>query len=163
MSYKSTDIILCYPGIGRTFFAQDKSTDTEFEFRGEKRVLPGVEHSSFTVDFDVFKTSDLLLLKESKRFRYILVPINAQLRKELNAHSVPFLLVAPNPIDKQAWIKRWMKAGATAELIAERLKGWDTIGIHFDGEVEWIYLNSEEWLGNILQQSPMSDADARDA
>jgi hypothetical protein len=163
MSYKNTDIILCYPGIGRTFFAQDKSTDTEFEFRGEKRVLPGVEHSSFTVDLDVLRTDDVVHMKTSGWYRYILVPIYSQVRKELNAHSVPFLLVAPKPEDKQAWIKRWMKAGATAELIAERIKGWDTIGIHFDGEFEWIYLNSDEWLGNILQQSPMSDADGRDA
>ncbi len=162
MSYKNTDIILCYPGIGRTFYAQGKT--------GIDGLAPKIENSSFTLDLD-FKEGDaterlvenIRHAKNSRKYRYILIPLNSDVRSMLRNAGIKYLLVAPKPEDKQIWIKRWLKAGATAELIAKRLNGWDTIGIHFDGELEWIYLSADEWLGNILQQSPMSDADGKDA
>lgn len=149
MTYQYTDIILCFPGIGRTFF--------------EKGKTEAVDHSSFTINFDESaKAETLLCARATKKYRYVLAPISDKLRKELNAKGIPYLLVAPNPNDKQIWIKRWLKAGGTAEMIAARISEWGTIGTQYGGEPEWIYLAADEWLGNILQQSPISEGDGKD-
>lgn len=158
MPYKDSDIILCFPGIGRTFFAGDKTT----------LEIGTLRHSQFTLDKDFSGgmkafVDELVKIKKSRQYRYILVQNNLALHLDLIANDVTFLVVAPNPNHKQIWMKRWMQAGASAELIDSRLARWEEIGTRYSGEIEAIYLGPDEWLGNILQKTPLTEADAKDA
>ena len=152
MKYKRSDIILCYPGIGRTFFTACK----------EK----GVPNSTFTYNTD-FKSGEgpvalsafiesILALKETKDYRYILVPLTTETHERLSEKKVPYFIVTPYTDEKNEWVKRWLKAGASALEVFNRTCDWGTL-IRVDttkGKGIKVFLDKDEWLGNVLEQSP---------
>ncbi|MEA4869926.1 MAG: hypothetical protein VB062_04730 [Christensenella sp.] len=147
MTYKNSDIILCAPGIGRTFFEAEKT------------------HSTFTLDRDfpegadpIRFVRDLVEIRVSKQYRYILVPNVQPIHDELYKRGIEFLTVMPREEELNEWMKRWLKAGASAEVISSRVSTIRTV-YRYSGEVPIILLSSDEWLGNILEQNPATDAD----
>jgi len=144
MIYSSTDIILCFSGVGRTFFSAQSTFTLDRDFDGK--------------DAKLF-TDELVKLKALKKYRYILVPLNDKIRDELEAKSVAFITVVPLLHQWDEWSKRWLKAGATAEQLNARLADWNKYYKELEG---WdyddfakpiIHLKDDEWLGNILCQS----------
>ena len=142
MIYSNTDIILCFAGIGRTFFS---------------------EHSTFALDRDFDGryaktfTDELVKLKALKKYRYILVPLNEEIGNELSARETKYIVAIPNPSDWNTWASRWMKSGATAEQLAARSEDWSKFFNENPHKIKFIAptvrLKPDEWLGNILCQS----------
>jgi hypothetical protein len=144
MIYSNTDIILCFSGIGRTFFSKDSLFALDKDFDGK--------------DAKAF-ADEIAKLKLLKKYRYILVPMNDKIRDDLEAKSVPFITVVPLLHQWDGWSKRWLKAGATAEQLNARLTDWNKYYKELEG---WdyddftkpiIHLKDDEWLGNVLCQS----------
>lgn len=142
MKYKSSDIIVCFPGIGRTYFTGQYS------------------NSSFVCDLDQNKEwveeflKKPVILREERTYRYILIPASPDIFKELKAQKIPFIYVRPYNDEANEWMKRWMKADANiSDLTFRRLAfRWDN-----PVDVPIVYLSSEEWLGNVLSQSPTGE------
>lgn len=154
MKYKRSDIILCYPGIGRTFFTSFKDDDkgiknSAFTYNAEfKDVVGPVALSGFI--------ESLLALKETKDYRYILVPLVPDIHVRLSDKKVPYFIVTPYLDERNEWVKRWLKAGASALEVFNRTCDWYTL-IKVDttkGKGVRVYLDKDEWLGNVLEQSP---------
>jgi len=164
MIYSSTDIILCFSGVGRSFFTASSAKMLKVTFFGFKPIE--IPNSSFTADIDIpegcsAKTfvDTIVTLKNTKQYRYILAPLNDKIRDELEAKSVAFITVVPLLHQWDEWSKRWLKAGATAEQLNARLADWNKYYKELEG---WdyddfakpiIHLKDDEWLGNILCQS----------
>lgn len=144
MIYSNTDIILCFSGIGRTFFSEQSTFTLDRDFDGN--------------DAKAF-TDELVKLKALKKYRYILVPLNDKIRDELETRNVAFITVVPLLHQWDEWSKRWLKSGATAEQLNTRLADWNKYykkpgGWDYDDFAKPIvHLKDDEWLGNILCQS----------
>ena len=146
MIYSSTDIILCFSGVGRSFYYKKGS------------------NSSFAMDVDV-ETKDkakfidgIIETKNLKRYRYILLPMDLEIKALLDERKVSYVIARPLLGDMDEWIRRWWKSNATAEQIKSRIDAFDRLDTEESGgqwkDVPTIYLKSDEWLGNILSQNP---------
>ena len=146
MIYSSTDIILCFSGIGRSYYYKTGS------------------NSSFAMDVDperkdLAKFIDgIIETKSLKRYRYILLPMDLDIKALLDERKISYVVAIPNAEDKSEWIRRWWKANATAEQITSRMKDYfrfktEDAGGKWD-DTQKIYLRSDEWLGNVLSQNP---------
>ena len=146
MIYSNTDIILCFAGIGRSFYYKTGS------------------NSSFAMDVDV-ETKDkekfidgIIETKNLKRYRYILLPMDLEIKALLDSRKVSYVVARPDMDDKSEWIRRWWKSNATAEQIESRIAEFERLDTEESGgqwkDVPTIYLKSDEWLGNVLSQNP---------
>jgi len=153
MSYPTTDVICCFPGIGRTTFSAEANVK---------------EHSTFCLDLDydgvnlnAFMTK-LEAERKKKEHRYILIPMDALVLLSLKENFIPHLVVVPDPNDFDDWAKRWMHKGASAETIITRYKRWREIQEAENRGDCVIFLHNGDWLGNLLEQTPATVADGRD-
>ena len=91
MIYSSTDIILCFSGIGRTFFSEQSTftLDRDFNAGGESDAKKFVER--------------MVQVKNMHKYRYILVPLNEEIGNELTARGIKYIVVIPNPNDWHQW------------------------------------------------------------
>lgn len=152
MSYPHTDVLCCFPGIGRTTFSAEQNK----------------EGSAFCLDLDY----DGVHLKEfvervkaeqeAKGHRYILVPADMDVLQSLREQNVWNIVIAPDPDEFHTWAKKWMRAGSGAETLVARRKRWMEIWKFFESNPCVVLLANDEWLGNILEQSRASDADGKD-
>ena len=157
MKYKRSDIILCYPGVGRTFFTSFKDDDKE------------IKNSAFTYNADyTYEPSQpkfegaptfinsAIALRETRNYRYILLPLLPEFNSILSDKGIPYLIVAPHTDERNEWVKRWLKAGASATEIYNRTCNWSDF-MRLDvskGKGIRVWLDKSEWLGNVLEQSP---------
>ena len=146
MIYSNTDIILCFAGIGRSFYYKTGS------------------NSSFAMDADtdgkdLAKFIDgIIETKNLKRYRYILLPMDLEIKALLDQANIKYVIARPFLDDKSEWIRRWWKSNATAEQIKSRIAEFERLDTEESGgswtDVPTIYLKSDEWIGNILSQNP---------
>lgn len=146
MIYSNTDIILCFAGIGRTYYYKTGS------------------NSSFAMDIDVESEDKAKFIdgiidtRSLKRYRYILLPMDLEIKALLDSRKVSYVVAMPDLEDMSEWIRRWWKSNATAEQITSRIAEFERLDTEESGgqwkDVPTIYLKSDEWLGNILSQNP---------
>ena len=146
MIYSNTDIILCFAGIGRSFYYKTGS------------------NSSFAMDADpdrkdLAKFIDgIIETKNLKRYRYILLPMDLEIKALLDSRKVSYVVAMPDMDDMSEWIRRWWKSNATAEQIKSRIGEFEKFDTEESGgswkDAPTIYLKSDEWLGNVLSQNP---------
>ena len=147
MIYSSTDIILCFSGVGRSFYYK-KGTNSDFALDKD---IAGDDWKAFA--------EQIIADKAKERWRYILVPLDELLSRYLIERGARHVIACPMPTDRNEWMRRWWKSNATAKQVADRGKEWDN---YLDGTpakieslgVPIIYLKSDEWIGNVLSQNP---------
>lgn len=152
MIYTTTDVLCCFPGIGRTTFSTDQN-------KGGSTFCLDMDGEGYTPAGFAQSIADERKVKE---YRYILTPVNELLFQSLYVENVPFLIVAPHLQDVDVLVKAWMQKGATVETVIarlERLKGLRELESKFRNI---IYLQRGEWLGNILEQTRASAEDGKD-
>ena len=146
MIYSSTDIILCFSGVGRSFYYK---TGSNSDFALDKDIV-GDDWKAFA--------DQIVADKAKERWRYVLAPLDTLLAQYLIERGVKFVVACPTPTDRNEWIRRWWKSNATAEQITSRMKDYfrfktEDAGGQWD-DTQKIYLKSDEWIGNVLSQNP---------
>lgn len=146
MIYSNTDIILCFSGIGRSFYYK-KGSNSDF----------ALDKDIANDDWKAF-ADDIIADVAKDRWRYVLVPLDALLAQYLTERGVKFVIACPIPEDRNEWMRRWWKSNANAKQIADRSKDWDNY-LGCSEKIEAlgapiIYLKSDEWIGNVLSQNP---------
>ena len=159
--YKNCDIIMCFPGVGRTFFTASETSflarNDNRPFREETKQLP---HSTFTLDKDfsgddVAKfVNELFVIKVKREYRYILIPMRFDIAKELHDSDIAFIIVKPFELDRDVWMKRWLKAGESAASIDARRVALNDSESSYSAYAPIVHLSADDWLGNVLDQSP---------
>jgi hypothetical protein len=151
MIYSSTDVMLCFTGIGRSFYYK---TGCNSSFALDKDIV-GDDYGAFV--------DEIVAEKAKERWRYILLPLDELLAKYLIERGVKFVIACPKPEDRNEWMRRWWKSNATAKQIVDRGKEWDKYLAGDCAKIESlgapiIYLKSDEWIGNVLSQNPSEAA-----
>ena len=152
MIYPTTDVICCFPGIGRTTFSEENKH----------------EGSTFALDLDYDGTNLKAFIdrvkaeREKKAHRYILLPMDVEVLQALRESLVTHLVIVPSPDEFDVWAKRWLRGGSNAGTVIARRTRWREIYDVCEKEPCVIRLLSGDWLGNILEQSRASAADGKD-
>lgn len=147
MIYSNTDIILCFTGIGRSFYYK---TGINSDFTLDKDIV-GDDWKAFA--------EQIIADKAKERWRYVLAPLDTLLAQYLIERGAKFVIACPTTTDRNEWMRRWWKSNATAKQIADRSKEWDNYLDGTPAKIESlgapiIYLKSDEWIGNVLSQDP---------
>ena len=139
MKYKDSDIILCFTGIGKTYYKELGS------------------NGSFTIEFDIEKEGieKLRQLQESHEYRYILLPLSQQLVEDLFTADMKAIIIAPWYYEREDWFKTWVKCGDDIEKLSARAKAWGELNNYlYDDPMPknfiLIHIDNGEWLGNLL-------------
>lgn len=152
MSYTTTDVICCFPGIGRTTFSAE--------------VNKGGSTFCLDLDYDGEHLKEFVARvkaeREARAHRYILVPMDAEILAGLLEAKIPYLVVVPDPNEFDNWAKRWMHSGSSAETIIARRARWDELETVIGREQCVIQLKGGDWLGNVLEQTPATVKDGKD-
>lgn len=151
MSYPHTDVLCCFPGIGRTTFSAEQNK----------------EGSTFCLDLDYDRNLAVLMARvkverAQKAYRYILLPMDEEVLQALRESLVPHLVIVPNPDEFDVWAKRWLHGGSSAGTVIARRTRWREIYNVCEKEPCVIRLLSGDWLGNILEQTRASAEDGKD-
>jgi len=151
MSYPHTDVLCCFPGIGRTTFSTEQNKGG----------------STFCLDLDYDRNLAVLMARvkverAQKAYRYILLPMDAEVLQALRESLVPHLVIVPNPDEFDVWAKRWLHGGSNAGTVIARRTRWREIYNVCEKEPCVIRLLSGDWLGNILEQTRASAEDGKD-
>lgn len=147
MIYSNTDIILCFTGIGRSFYYK---AGINSDFALDKDIV-GDDWKAFA--------DQIVADKAKERWRYVLAPLDTLLAQYLIERGIKFVIACPAPTDRSEWMRRWWKSNATAKQVAGRSKEWDNYLDGTPAKIESlgapiIYLKSDEWIGNVLSQDP---------
>lgn len=146
MIYSNTDVILCFAGVGRSFYYKTGSNssfamDADPDYSNKAKFIDGIIET-----------------KNLKRYRYILLPMDLEIKALLDERNASYVVATPDMDDMSEWIRRWWKSNATAEQIKSRIAEFERLDAEESGgqwkDVPTIYLKSDEWLGNILSQNP---------
>ena len=102
------------------------------------------------LEFDRF-LEDVLEELGKQEHRYVFLPCDSLLRQELVRRGIAFVVILPDYILR--WVKRWLKAGDSADCIKRRVETLDAVEEAFSGDPV-LYLSSKhnEWIGNVLSQ-----------
>lgn len=152
MIYTTTDVICCFPGIGRTTFSAENKH----------------EGSTFALDLDYDGTNIKAFIDRVKAeraklaHRYILVPMDAEILMAFWENGIDHITVVPDSDDRNDWMIRWMHSGATAKMITARKDRWSEINKAWSTESCVIALRTGEWLGNVLEQAPATQDERKD-
>ena len=146
MIYSSADIILCFSGVGRSFYYKNGNSDFALD-----KDIAGDDWKAFA--------DQIIADKAKERWRYVLAPLDTLLAQCLIERGVKFVIACPTTTDRNEWMRRWWKSNATAKQIADRSKEWDNYLDGTPAKIESlgapiIYLKSDEWIGNVLSQNP---------
>lgn len=148
MKYKDSDIILCFTGIGKTYYKELGS------------------NGSFTIEFDIEKEGieKLRQLQESHSYRYILIPLEPQWVEALFLNHMHAIIIAPWYYEKEEWFRTWVKIGVNAEKLSIRAEAWKRLNHYLYDEpmpLEFtlIHVENGQWLGNLLCQSIIEAGD----
>lgn len=152
MSYPHTDVLCCFPGIGRTTFSAEQN-------KGGSTFCLDLDYDGKNINSFI---ETLKAELNAKNHRYILIPIGIEIFPALNQNGIEYFVVAPWPEDLYAWAKAWMKKGATVKMMRDRYTSWSLLLKLVDTEPYIIYLQNGDWLGNILEQTPASAEDGKD-
>ncbi len=137
-----TTPIFGYSGVGKSTYANDFPAIAKDMQQGKQQTF-----DQFMLE--VGKTI------QSGEYKYVFLPCDPDLINEFIRRSIAFVAVLPYYMP--SWVKRWLKAGDSAEAIKRRVNDCDDTVLILDG-CPIAYLNDGEWIGNVLSQYGNTDA-----
>lgn len=83
--------------------------------------------------------------------KYVFMPCDQELREALVRQGIAYVVILPMHINQ--WVKRWLKAGDSADSIKRRVDTIAEAERAFLGDpVIYLYAHENEWIGNALSQ-----------
>ena len=152
--WKMTGTIICgYPGVGKSTVATNRTDIVDAESSAFSHPFdPVTMKQEVSNDFPRNYIDHIIrLASELGGYSYVLVSCHKEVREELDARSIPYVVVIPHIGCKDEYMKRYLKRGDSAEFIARMYANWD----EWHEEIEEnapavIHLLAGEMLADIL-------------
>ena len=91
------------------------------------------------------------LASEIGGYEYVLISCHKEVRNELDAQGIPYVVVIPEVGCKNEYMKRYLKRGDSAEFMARMYANWEDWHEEIEGNAPaLIYLSAGEVLADIL-------------
>ena len=136
-------IIICgFSGIGKSTAAEQKNRKIlDFESSGYSNIK----------DFPKNYIDKLEELMKNDEAYYYLLSCHEEVRNELKARCLKYMIISPYRDYKNEYIKRWVRRGSDIDFITKMSERWDAMidSCALD-TVPKIYLDEHEYLSDIL-------------
>lgn len=136
-------IIICgFSGIGKSTAAEQKNRKIlDFESSGYSNIK----------DFPKNYIDKLEELMKNDEAYYYLLSCHEEVRNELKARGLKYMIISPYRDYKNEYIKRWVRRGSDIDFITKMSERWDAMidSCALD-TVPKIYLDEHEYLSDIL-------------
>lgn len=134
-----TTLIFGYSGVGKSTYASK---------------YPSIAKD---MQLQVGQTLDQFMLEveseiQSKEQRYIFLPCDFSIKQEFAKRRIAYVVVLPGG-SLSDWVRRWVKAGDSADIIRWRVDQCGPVLRDFAND-PIIYIDgaTNEWIGNVLSQ-----------
>lgn len=136
-------IIICgFSGIGKSTAAEQKNRKIlDFESSGYSNIK----------DFPKNYIDKLEELMKNDEAYYYLLSCHEEVRNELKARGLKYMIISPYRDYKNEYIKRWVRQGSDIDFITKMSERWDAMidSCAIDTAPK-IYLDEHEYLSDIL-------------
>lgn len=144
-------IICGFSGIGKSTAEQKNRRILDFESSGYSNIFKNGFVVSRNKDFPKNYIDKLEELMKNDEAYYYLLSCHEDVRNELKARGLKYIIVLPYRECKNEYKKRWLKRGSDIDFITKMDKRWDEM---IDSCVKdlapKIYLDEHEYLSDIL-------------
>lgn len=126
--WKMTGTIICgYPGVGKSTVASNRTDIVDAESSAFSHPFdPVTMKQEESKDFPANYVDHIeRLASELGGYNYILASCHKEVRDELDARGIPYVVVIPGIECKDEYMKRYLKRGDRAEFIAQMYSNWD--------------------------------------
>lgn len=121
----------------------------DFESSVFSHKLNGETNSDFPDNY----VDELMKIMSDEKYDYYLVSCHEEVRNELKARGLKYVIVLPYWECKNEYIKRWFKRGSDIDFITQMDKRWEVmIKSCVDDTAPKIYLEKYEYLSDILKE-----------
>lgn len=144
-------IICGFSGIGKSTAEQKNRRILDFESSGYSNIFENGFVVSRNKDFPKNYIDKLEELMKNDEAYYYLLSCHEEVRNELKARGLKYIIVLPHMEYKNEYLKRWLKRGSDIDFITQMDKRWEAM-IHscVQDTAPKIYLNEHEYLSDIL-------------
>ena len=144
-------IICGFSGIGKSTAEQMNGRILDFESSGYSNFYLYNNKVSKNTDFPKNYIDRLEKLIENNEADYYLLSCHQEVRNELKARGLKYIIVLPYRECKNEYKKRWLKRGSDIDFITKMDKRWDEmIDSCAKDSATKIYLDEHEYLSDIL-------------
>ncbi len=153
-NWKMTGKIICgYPGVGKSTVAANRTDIVDAESSGFSHPFnPETFVQEVSSEFPMNYVEHIKkLASKIGGYEYVLVSCHKEVREELDAQGIPYVVVIPEIECKNEYMKRYLKRGDKSEFIAQMYANWED----WHKEIEQnapavIHLSAGETLADIL-------------
>ena len=145
-------IICGFSGIGKSTAAEQKNRKIlDFESSGYSNIFENGFAVSKNKNFPKNYIDKLEELIETNEADYYLLSCHEEVRNELKARGLKYMIILPYRDYKNEYIKRWVRRGSDIDFITKMSERWDAmIDSCATDTVPKIYLDEHEYLSDIL-------------
>lgn len=144
-------IICGFSGIGKTTAEQKHRQILDMESSGYSHIWENGIERGRNPQFPRNYIDKLEELIENDEAYYYLLSCHEDVRNELKARGLQYIIVLPYWECKNEYIKRWLKRGSDIDFITQMDKRWEVmINSCVKDTAPKIYLNEHEYLSDIL-------------
>lgn len=144
-------IICGFSGIGKTTAEQKNRKILDFESSGYSNIFENGFAVSRNKDFPKNYIDKLEELMKTDEAYYYLLSCHEEVRNELKARGLKYIIVLPYMKCKNEYIKRWLRRGSDIDFITKMNERWEVmINSCAKDNAPKIYLDEHEYLSDIL-------------
>lgn len=144
-------IICGFSGIGKSTAEQKNRRILDFESSGYSNIFENSFRVGRNKDFPKNYIDRLEKLIENNDAYYYLLSCHEEVRNELKARGLKYIIVLPYRECKNEYKKRWLKRGSDIDFITKMDKRWDEmIDSCVNDLAPKIYLDEHEYLSDML-------------
>ena len=144
-------IICGFSGIGKSTAEQMNRKILDFESSGYSNIFENGFRVSRNKNFPKNYIDKLEELIKNDEADYYLLSCHEEVRNELKARGLKYIIVLPYRECKNEYMKRWLKRGSDIYFITEMDNRWDEmIDSCAKDTAPKIYLDEHEYLSDIL-------------
>lgn len=144
-------IICGFSGIGKSTVEQKNKRILDFESSSYSHFYLYDNKVSKNADFPKNYIDRLEKLIETNEADYYLLSCHEEVRNELKARGLKYIIVLPYWECKNEYIKRWFRRGSDIDFITKMDKHWEVmINSCVKDTAPKIYLGEHEYLSDIL-------------
>ena len=151
MKMKYIYVICGYSGVGKSTAEQKHNNVVDLESSQYSHFFDADRMYQKNPEFPRNYIDALCKLADKGGKNIFLLSCHQEVRDELKARGIDYVIVAPRPEQRNEYLKRWLKRGDTMEFIKGMDNRWDEMQLSClkDG-MPIIYLNEDEYIDDVL-------------
>ena len=149
----SKEYIICgFSGVGKSTAEYKQKDIVDMESSGFSHVWRnGFYGWGKNPEFPSNYIDRLCELIDNHAFTYYLMSCHQEVREELKARGLDYIIVMPTIEQKNEYLKRWLKRGSPIEFIKLMNNKWeDMIKSCEEDDAPKIYLSSGEYISDLI-------------